>query len=75
MVTVTVPVVAVPLAVSVNTLVLVAGFVPNKAVTPVGNPDAESDTFPENPFTGVSVTVLVPPAPPWGTKRKTQTGR
>ena len=44
------PVVAVPLAVSVNTLVLVVGLVPNEAVTPVGKPDADKFTFPLKPF-------------------------
>jgi hypothetical protein len=64
MVTVTVPVAAVLLAVSVRRLVLVVGFVPNAAVTPEGRPDAESDTLPVNPFTGVTLIVLVPPEPP-----------
>jgi hypothetical protein len=64
MVTVTVPVVAVLLAVSVNRLVLVVGFVPNEAVTPEGRPDADKDTLPVKPFAGVTVIVLVPPAPP-----------
>jgi len=63
-VTVTVPVAAVLLAVSVSRLVLVVGFVPNVAVTPAGNPDAESDTLPVNPFSEVTVIVLVPPVPP-----------
>jgi hypothetical protein len=43
------PVVAVPLAVSVSTLVLVAGLVPQAAVTPDGNPVAARVTPPENP--------------------------
>jgi len=64
MVTVTVPVVAVPLAVNVRTLVLVTGLVPNKAVTPDGRPDAVSVAPPVKPLTGVRVIVLVPPAPP-----------
>lgn len=63
-VTVTVPVVAVPLAVNVRTLVLSTGFVPNTAVTPEGRPDAVSVAPALNPLTGVSVIVLVPPAPP-----------
>jgi len=64
-VTVTVdgPVVAVPLAVSVNVLVLVAGFGPNEAVTPPGRPDADKLTLPLNPFCGVIVIVLVPLTP------------
>jgi hypothetical protein len=60
MVTVAVPVVAVPLTVSVSVLVLVAGFGSKAAVTPLGNPEAESDTLPLNPFSGVIVIVLVP---------------
>lgn len=63
-VTVAVPMVAVPLAVNVRTLVVVAGFVANAAVTPVGKPDAESVTLPEKASVGVIVIVLVPPAPP-----------
>jgi len=63
-VTVTVPVVAVLLAVSVSTLVDVVGFVPKLAVTPEGRPEAESVTLPEKPSTGVTVIVVVPPEPP-----------
>jgi hypothetical protein len=63
MVTVAVPVVAVPLAVSVNVLVVVAGFVLNDAVTPLGNPDADRLTLPLNPFCAVTVIVLVPLVP------------
>jgi hypothetical protein len=63
MVTVAVPVVAVALAVSVNTLVPVVGFVPNAAVTPLGRPDAASVTLPVNPFTSFTVMVLVPLLP------------
>ena len=63
-VTVAVPIVAVPLAVNVRTLVAVAGFVPNAAVTPVGNPDAVSVTLPVKLSVGVIEIVLVPPAPP-----------
>ena len=61
-VTVTVPEngVAVALAVSVSVLLLVAGFGLKAAVTPLGNPEAESDTLPLNPFSGVIVIVLVP---------------
>jgi hypothetical protein len=65
MVTVTVPVAAVLLAVNVRRLVLVAGFVPNAAVTPEGSPVALSVTLPVNPFAGVTLIVLVPPVPPW----------
>jgi hypothetical protein len=61
-ITVTVPAyeVAVALAVSVSVLLLVAGFGLKTAVTPLGNPEAESDTLPLNPFSGVIVIVLVP---------------
>jgi hypothetical protein len=64
-VTVNVPVVAVLLALRDKTLVVVAGFVPNEAVTPVGNPEAESVTSPENPLTGLMVIVLAPATPPF----------
>lgn len=61
-ITVTVPTdgVAAALAVSVSVLLLVAGFGLKAAVTPLGNPEAESDTLPLNPFSGVIVIVLVP---------------
>lgn len=62
-VTVDVPVVAVELAVSVRTLLEVAGFVPKPAVTPAGNPEAESVTLPLNPPEGVIVIVLLPLVP------------
>ena len=60
MVTVAVPVLAVPLAVSVSTLLPVVGLVPNAAVTPLGNPDAARVTLPLNPFLPVTVMVDVP---------------
>jgi len=63
-VTVAVSFVAVALAVSVRMLVEVAGFGLNEAVTPFGSPEAVSVTLPENPLTGMMVTVLVPLAPP-----------
>lgn len=62
-VTVDVPVVAVALAVKVSTLVPVVGLVPKAAVTPLGNPDAASVTLPVNPFTSVTVIVLLPLLP------------
>jgi hypothetical protein len=62
-VTAAVPIVAVLLAVSVNVLVAVAGFGLNDAVTPLGRPDADKVTPPLKPFCGVTVIVLVPPAP------------
>jgi hypothetical protein len=60
------PTVAEPLAVSVSRLVPVVGFVPNPAVTPLGNPEAASVTLPANPFVGFTVIVLVPLLP-WAT--------
>ena len=63
MVTVAGPVAAELLAVSVRTLLLVAGFVPNAAVTPVGNPDAAKVTLPLNGLMSVTVMVSVPLAP------------
>lgn len=47
-VTLDVPEAAVLLAVSVRMLLLVAGFVPNDAVTPLGSPEIESVTLPLN---------------------------
>lgn len=58
-----VPLRAVLLAVRVNVLVAVAGFGMNKAVTPLGRPDAERLTFPVKPFCGLTVIVLVPLLP------------
>jgi hypothetical protein len=54
-----VPPAAVLLAFSVNTLLPEVGFVPHDAVTPVGSPDTERFTFPENPKRGKTVTVDV----------------
>ena len=65
--TVAVPVVAVLLAVSVRTLVEVVGFVPKLAVIPEGRPEADRVTLPANPFTLLTVTVLLP-VPPWVTE-------
>jgi hypothetical protein len=62
-VTVDEPVAAELLAVSVSTLVLVAGLVANAAVTPLGKPDAVRVTDPENGLTSVTVMVSVPLAP------------
>ena len=57
------PATAVLVAVRVNTLDPVAGFVPNEAVTPPGKPLADRATLPENPFAPVTVivSVLLPP--------------
>lgn len=57
------PTAAVALAVSVKVLVLVAGFVPNDAVTPLGSPDADKLTLPLKPFRGVTEIVLAPLVP------------
>jgi hypothetical protein len=62
-VTVNAPMGVVALAVSVNVLVLVAGFVPNDAVTPLGSPDADKLTLPLKPFCGVTEIVLAPLVP------------
>ena len=53
------PATAVLVAVRVNTLDPVAGFVPNDAVTPLGRPLAENFTLPVNPFASVTVIVSV----------------
>ena len=60
MVNVAVPVFAVELALNVTTLDDVVGFVLNDAVTPFGSPETANETLPENPFSGVMLTVLVP---------------
>jgi hypothetical protein len=62
-VTVAVPVVAVLLAVRVRTLEVLAGFVLNEAVTPLGKPEADKATVLPKPFCGVTEIVLVPLAP------------
>jgi hypothetical protein len=62
-VTVNTPMAAVALAVSVKVLVLVAGFVPNDAVTPLGSPDEDKLTLPLKPFCGVIEIVLAPLVP------------
>jgi len=67
-VTVTVPVVAVLLAVSVNVLPLAVLLGLNDAVTPLGRPEADKLTLLLKPFSGVTVMVLVPLVP-WTTLR------
>jgi hypothetical protein len=62
-VTVTVPIVAVPVADRVKRLVVVAGFVSKMALTPFGRPDTVKFTLPLNPFRGLIVMVLAPAAP------------
>ena len=64
-VTVTVPVAAVLLAVSVSLLVLAVLAGLNDAVTPLGRPDADKLTVLLKPFWGVTLIVLVPLAPRW----------
>jgi hypothetical protein len=63
MVTVTVPIAAVPPAASVNVLVLAVLPGLNDAVTPLGRPDADKLTLPLKPFCGVTLMVLAPLAP------------
>ncbi len=63
MVTVTVPVCAVPVADRVKRLLVVAGFVPKLALTPVGSPVAVKFTLPLNPLRGLIVMVAKPAAP------------
>ena len=60
MVTVAVPFFAVKLAVNVTIVADVVGFVLNDAVTPFGSPETANETSPENPFSGATLTVLVP---------------
>jgi hypothetical protein len=59
MVTVDVPTVAVLLAVNVSRLMPVVGFVPKRAVTPLGRPDAASVTLPAAPETVIVSVALV----------------
>jgi hypothetical protein len=68
MVTVTVPVIAVLPAVSVNVLLLAVLLLAvllglNDAVTPPGRPDADKLTLLLKPFCGVTVMVLAPLPP------------
>jgi len=62
-VSVTVPVVAVLLAVKVSVLLLAELLGLNDAVTPLGRPDADKLTLLLKPFSGVIVMLLVPLAP------------
>ena len=57
--TVALPGAALLLAVSVNTLLLDAGFGENEAVTPLGKPDAARVTLPLNPYCPLIETVDV----------------
>jgi hypothetical protein len=66
MVTVTVPVAAVLLAVNVNVLLLVGELVGlglNAAITPLGRVEVDRVTLPLKPFCGVTVIVLCPLLP------------
>ena len=63
MVNVTVPVVAVLLAISVSVLPAIVLLGLNVAVTPLGRPDADKLTLLVKLFCGVTVIVLVPLAP------------
>ena len=67
-VTMTVPVAAVLLAVSVKVLLLAVLLGLNDAVTPLGRPDADKLTLLLKPFSGVTVMVLAPFVP-WTTVR------
>ena len=62
-VAVKVPMLALLLAVSLNVLVVVAGFGLKEAETPFRNPETESVTLPLKPFKGVIVTTVVPLLP------------
>ena len=62
-VTVTVPLAAVVLAVNVAVLLEVAELGLKEAVTPLGSPDADKLTLLVKPFEGVMVIVLVPLLP------------
>jgi hypothetical protein len=61
--TVAFPGVALLLAVSVNVLPVVAGLGEKDAVTPLGRPDADSVTFPLNPYCGLIEMLDVEVAP------------
>jgi len=63
MVTLYWPTMAELLAASVSVLVPVVGFGEKDAVTPLGRPEAERVTLPVNPFSGVTLMLLVPEAP------------
>lgn len=63
MVTVKAPVVAVPLADRVKTLLAVAGFVPKAVLTPPGNPETDRFTLPLKPLRGLIEMVVEPEVP------------
>ncbi len=55
---------AVPVADRVKRLLVVAGFVPKLALTPLGRPVAVKFTLPLNPLRGW-IVMVVEPAAPW----------
>lgn len=59
-VTVKAPVAAVLLGFNVSVLVVVAGLGLKDAETPLGRPEVDRVTEPENPFTGETVTAVAP---------------
>jgi hypothetical protein len=61
-VNVNVPSTAVLVADKIKRLVVVAGLVPKVALTPLGKPDAAKFTLLLNPFRGLIVIVVEPPA-------------
>ena len=63
MVTLVVPVDAVPLAVNVNVLVFAVLVGLKDAVTPLGSPETDKPTLLLKPFRGTTVIVLVPLPP------------
>ena len=63
-VTVEVPIAAVPVAVRVRRLAVVAGFVPKTALTPFGRPAATKFTVLLNPFRAF-IVMMVEPTEPW----------
>lgn len=63
MVTVNEPVVAVPVAARVKTLLAVAGFVAKVPLTPLGKPDAAKLTLPLKPLSALIEIVVEPEAP------------
>jgi hypothetical protein len=62
-VTLYVPAAAEALAEKVSPLEVVVGLVPNEAVTPEGNPEADSVTLPVKPPEGVTEIVSLPVPP------------
>ena len=62
-VTVKVPVVAVPAADRIKRLLAVAGFVPKAALTPFGKPEAVKLTLPLKPLRGLIEMVVEPEVP------------